>query len=62
MQPQQIACSTRTHWMVTRTQDGMQRPRVFFSTRHPLPACFVAKLTTLKTKPKTYKQELKDPN
>lgn len=37
-------------------------PRVFFSTRHPLPTCFAAELTTLKTEPKTYKQALKDPN
>lgn len=32
---------THSHPMVTRLQDGIQRPKVFLSTCYPIPACFL---------------------
>ncbi|KAF5462902.1 hypothetical protein F2P56_018869 [Juglans regia] len=48
--------------MITRTQDGTRRPKIFFSTRHPVPVCFAVDLATTPLEPKTFRQAEHDPN
>ncbi|KAF5472656.1 hypothetical protein F2P56_009355 [Juglans regia] len=51
----------RTHPMITRAQTGSLKPKVFFSSRHPIPACFLADLENQPKEPRTYKHALTDP-
>jgi len=36
---------SRIHPMVTHAQTGNLKPKSFFTTRHPIPVCFLADLT-----------------
>jgi len=51
---------TRSHPMVTRLQDGTRRPKVFLSTCHPIPSCFLANSMD-NVEPTSSSQAPKDP-
>ena len=46
--------------MITRAQTGSLKPKVFFSSRYPIPACFLANFANQTQEPRTYKQALID--
>lgn len=47
--------------MITRAQIGSLKPKVFFSSRHPIPACFLVDLANQPQESQTYKHALTDP-
>jgi hypothetical protein len=47
------------HPMVTRAQTGNLKPKTFFTTRHLIPVCFFADLTTQPSEPSSYRQALR---
>ncbi|KAF9672927.1 hypothetical protein SADUNF_Sadunf11G0095200 [Salix dunnii] len=51
----------RCHFMVTRAQTGSLKPKTFFSSKHPIPACFLADFDNHPYEPQKYKQALNDP-
>ena len=53
--------SRRSHHMITRAQTGSLKPKVFFSSRYPIPACFLANFANQTQESRTYKQALIDP-
>lgn len=58
------ACTTeptRTHPVITRTQDGMRWPKIFFSTQHPFLVCFAIDLAKTHLEPKNFRQVECDP-
>jgi len=66
-EPSVISCSSapasqRQHHMITRTQTGKLKPKVFISTRHPIPACFVADLVAQPQEPSSVQQALQHPH
>lgn len=52
---------THTHHMITRTQYGTRRPKVYFSSRHPIPACFMADFAAHFKESTSYVHALKSP-
>lgn len=52
---------THTHPMTIRIQDGTRRPKVLFSTHHPIPICFTVALAKQLTEPRSYNQAPKRP-
>ena len=66
-EPPVISCSSapasqRQHHMITRTQTGKLKPKVFISTRHPIPSCFVADLVAQPQEPSSVQQALQHPH
>ena len=53
--------SQRQHHMITRTQTGKLKPKVFISSRHPIPACFVD-LVAQPQEPSSVQQALQHPH
>jgi histone deacetylase 1/2 len=51
----------RTHQMVTRTQTGNLKPKVFLSSRYHIPVCFLADLAAQPPEPTSYRQALQNP-
>ena len=49
---------SRIHPMVTRAQTGNLKPKSFFTTRHPIPVCYLADLTAQPSEPSSYHQAL----
>jgi len=49
------------HSMITQAQTGSFKPKTFFSSRYPIPACFLADFANHPQEPQTYKQALTDP-
>jgi hypothetical protein len=47
--------------MVTRTQTGNLKPKVFFSSRYHIPVCFLADLAAQPPEPTSYRQALQIP-
>ena len=50
------------HPMVTHAQTGNLKPKTFFTTRHPIPVCFLADLTAQPSEPSSYRQALQLPD
>jgi len=50
--------SQRQHHMITHTQTGKLKPKVFISSRHPIPACFIADLVAQRQEPSSVQQAL----
>jgi len=48
--------------MITRTQTGKLKPKVYISSRHPIPACFVADLVAQPQEPSSVQQALQHPH
>ncbi|KAF9669393.1 hypothetical protein SADUNF_Sadunf14G0103100 [Salix dunnii] len=57
-EPSSSVLPSRLHPMVTRAQTGNLKPKTFFSTRHPIPICFLAELTAMPPEPTSYRQAL----
>jgi hypothetical protein len=51
----------RTHQMVTRTQTGNLKPKVFLSFRYHIPVCFLTDLAAQPPEPISYRQALQNP-
>jgi len=51
----------RTHQMVTRTQTGNLKPKVFLSFRYHISVCFLADLAAQPPEPTSYRQALQNP-
>ena len=47
--------------MITRTQTGKLKPKLFISSRHPIPACFVFDLVAQTQEPSLAQQALQHP-
>ena len=60
-QQSNIQTPPRRHHMVTRAQTGNLKPKAFMSSRHPIPACFVADLVAQPQEPSSTKQALQNP-
>ena len=54
--------SQRQHHMITRTQTGKLKPKIFISSRHPVPACFIADLVAQPQEPTSVQQALQHPH
>jgi len=47
--------------MITWAQTGSLKPKAFFSSKYPIPACLLADFANQPQAPQTYKQALTDP-
>ena len=56
-----VSAHPRRHHMITRAQTGNLKPKVFMSSRHPIPACFVVDLVAQPQEPSSTKHALKHP-